>query len=142
MRDFITAVRPLIGVGALLTAISLAGCAGSKEAQQAQVKSQALRSIGQAYHRFLKEKEYAPNNLEDIAELLPEDNKAEAYQAVSGGTIIVRWKLDPKTKDPAKTVLAYPLSARTAGGEVLKLDQSIVRMSAQELQDALQGKTK
>lgn len=114
-------------------AVFLAGCGSAQD----RARNQQLESIAQAYHRFLADNGHPPAALEDIAELLPEENRADTYQAIAGGSIIVRWRQDPRSRDPARTVLAYPLAASRDGGPVLMLDRSIVSMTPQQLQEAL-----
>jgi hypothetical protein len=114
-------------------AVLLAGCGSAQD----RARNQQLESIAQAYHRFLAEKGHPPAALEDIAELLPEENKADTYQAIAGGSIIVRWRQDHRSREGARTVLAYPLAASRDGGPVLMLDRSIVSMTPQQLQEAL-----
>jgi hypothetical protein len=128
-------------VVALGCAGSFVGCSSSTVTVTGQdTDVSALNEIGENYRMYQIAKKKAPEKVADFAKM--ETIGGNGLAAVKSGQIVVQWGATlPDTKEEpggssSPEVLAYGKDVPSAGGNVLMLDRTIKKMSAEEFKAA------
>jgi hypothetical protein len=129
--------------GVLLVALMAAtcGCGSSTvTVTGADMESSTLNELGESYRMYQIGNKKPPTKPADLAKL--ESQAGNAVAAVKKGDLLVGWgaTLPDTSEEPGKVssseVLAYGKDVPTQGGQVLMLDRTIKKMTADEFKAA------
>ena len=120
----------------------ISGCGGASNAPVTKevMEETALSDVAELYRGYTSLKKKPPTKISDFASM--EMMSPIGYEAVRSGTIIVRMgAVLPDTgeepgKGPGDEVLAYQKQVPESGGQVLMLNRTIRKMTAEEFKTA------
>lgn len=101
---------------------------------------EALRQVGESYRSYTATKNKPPQKVADLMILRQAEQAGAA--AIKNGSVVVLWDAkmndlsEDGSKDPADEILAYEKDVPAQGGQVLMLNRTIKKMTADEFKAA------